>query len=150
MRISSKSRHAISSMMELAVQQDNRALALSEIAEIHNISLSYLEQIFSELRAKGLVKGRRGPGGGYVLGRDRAEISITDIICAVDEWVDYIFNTPRTQTVAGQLQPSMVSWNELSRSIYDFLSGITLDSVQHSGLSPLEQWTDKAEMRKAA
>lgn len=139
MRISSKSRHAISSMLELGTRNDKQAIALNELAETHNISISYLEQIFADLRTKGLVEGRRGPGGGYVLARDRSEISIADIICAVDEWVDYSFNSPRAPTVNQQAQTALGLWNKLSQQIYQFLSSITLDSVGRDNLALLDE-----------
>ena len=87
MRLSTKSRYAITAMLDLALNGTKGPVTLAEISENQNISLSYLEQLFASLRAKGLVRGVRGPGGGYFLARDAGKISIADVFCAVDEWV---------------------------------------------------------------
>lgn len=127
MRITTKSRHAITSMLELATQ--NKPVKLAMISENNNISLSYLEQIFASLRVKGLVKGQRGPGGGYVLAKTTSEISVADIIAAVDEWVDYAFSKPRNQFSSVQPLTTHTLWNDLSHKIFDFLAATTLQDV---------------------
>jgi Rrf2 family iron-sulfur cluster assembly transcriptional regulator len=127
MRISTKSRHAITAMLELAVQ--DRPVKLSIISENNAISLSYLEQIFASLRLKGLVKGQRGPGGGYVLGKQAAEISIAQIISSVDEWVEYAFSRPKAVVPASQALTTQTLWNDLSHQIYDFLDTTTLEDI---------------------
>jgi len=138
MRISSKSRFAITTMLELVTQDKRKALKLADIADTHGISLSYLEQIFAALRSKGLVEGRRGPGGGYALSRNASEISIADVICAVDEWVEYSINKPRT-TSASLVLSSRSLWEDLSHRLFDFLSDITLQDVYEGGIAKLDE-----------
>ncbi|MCW8882468.1 MAG: Rrf2 family transcriptional regulator, partial [Sedimenticola sp.] len=89
MRLSTKGRYAVTAMLDLTLNGTDGPVTLAEISETQGISLSYLEQLFAALRSKQLVKGVRGPGGGYYLGREADEISIADIICAVDEWVEF-------------------------------------------------------------
>jgi len=89
MRLSTKGRYAVTAMLDLALQGGEGPVTLAEISETQGISLSYLEQLFACLRGKNLVRGVRGPGGGYYLGRTAENISIADIICAVDEWVEF-------------------------------------------------------------
>jgi Rrf2 family protein len=72
-------------LVDLASQTDGRPVALAEIAERQEISLSYLEQLFAKLRRGGLVRSVRGPGGGYLLARSAEETRISDAILAVDE-----------------------------------------------------------------
>ena len=72
-------------MLELAVSDSKRAVTIAEIARSQAVSVSYLEQLFACLRRKGLVRGVRGPGGGYHLGRAADQITIAQIVCAVDE-----------------------------------------------------------------
>ena len=72
-------------MVDLATQSDGNPVALADVAERQEISLSYLEQLFGKLRRGGLVKSVRGPGGGYLLSRSAAETRVSDIIMAVDE-----------------------------------------------------------------
>jgi len=131
MRISTKSRHAITAMMELAMQ--DRPMKLSMISDNNAISLSYLEQIFASLRLKGLVKGQRGPGGGYILGKPAAEISIAEIISAVDEWVEYAFSKPKMVVPASQALTTHTLWNDLSHQIYDFLDATSLGDIVANG-----------------
>ena len=127
MRISTKSRHAITAMLELALQ--DRPIKLSMLSDNNAISISYLEQIFASLRFKGLVKGQRGPGGGYVLGKQADEISIAEIISSVDEWVEYTFSKPKMVPPASQTLNTQILWNDLSYQIYDFLNSTSLADV---------------------
>ena len=84
-KLSTKGRYAVMAMVDLAKQSHGGPVALGDIADRQDISLSYLEQLFGKLRRGAQVKSVRGPGGGYVLARDPAEIRISDIILAVDE-----------------------------------------------------------------
>ena len=131
MRISSKSRYAINTMLELALNNSDKALKLADISDKQGVSLSYLEQLFAALRAKGLVVGRRGPGGGYALGRDADKISISDIICAVDEWVEYSQQKLHSIDQAGYATPLTTKklWDDLSVQIFDFLADISLKDL---------------------
>lgn len=153
MRISSKSRFAITTMLELVTQDSRKALKLADIADTHGISLSYLEQIFAALRSKGLVEGRRGPGGGYALSREPVDISIADIICAVDEWVEYSINKPRSSAATLQPLSSRSLWDDLSHQLFDFLSDISLQDVYEGGLAKISQTASSqqtAAINKAA
>src|SRR5438552_1630390 len=85
MRLSTKGRYAVMAMVDLAKHNEGDPIALAEIAERQEISLSYLEQLFAKLRVAGLVRSVRGPGGGYLLGHAAQETRIADIILAVDE-----------------------------------------------------------------
>ena len=88
MKLTTRGRYAVTAMLDLALHQRAGPVSLAEIADRQGISLSYLEQIFSRLRRQGLVASTRGPGGGYRLARAAAEISVADVIGAVDEVVD--------------------------------------------------------------
>jgi Rrf2 family iron-sulfur cluster assembly transcriptional regulator len=143
MRLSTKSRYAVTAMLDLALNGSQGPVTLADISENQSISLSYLEQLFASLRAKELVRGVRGPGGGYYLGRDPGEISIADIICAVDEWVEYTRSSAYRRNANDM--PSLTTrglWDDLSQQIFDFLSDITLhELVERGGLSEAEQRT---------
>lgn len=84
MRITSKASHAITAMIDLALQKKGGYTSLQTIASRHAISVSYLEHLFANLRRHGLVRSVRGPGGGYALARAAHTISIADIVMAVD------------------------------------------------------------------
>jgi len=135
MRLSTKGRYAVTAMLDLALHGGDRAVTLAEISANQGISLSYLEQLFAALRGKQLVRGVRGPGGGYYLAKDADEISISDIICAVDEWVEFTRCGGRQDCQEGKRCLTHTLWNSLSREIFDFLSGISLADVIQRGLS---------------
>ncbi len=85
MHIPPKSRLAIVAMMDLALRQGQGPVPLSAISARHAVSPSYLDLLFGRLRRCGLVTGTRGPGGGYTLARATTDISVADIVSAVDE-----------------------------------------------------------------
>ena len=84
MRLSTKSRFAVTAMIDIALRDNAGPVSLADIGARHQISLSYLEQLFSKLRQCGLVESTRGPGGGYCLGRAGEAISVADIVGAVE------------------------------------------------------------------
>lgn len=88
MRLTTKGRFAITAMIDLALHQNGSPVTLAEISARQDISLSYLEQLFSKLRRHDIVQSVRGPGGGYHLGRTADEVSVADIIFAVNESID--------------------------------------------------------------
>ncbi|PLY12203.1 MAG: Rrf2 family transcriptional regulator [Sedimenticola sp.] len=135
MRLSTKGRYAVTAMLDLTLHGGEGPVTLAEISETQGISLSYLEQLFACLRGKQLVRGVRGPGGGYYLGRPGDEISIADIICAVDEWVEFTRCGGNQDCQEGKRCLTHNLWDDLSSEIYTFLSSITLaDLVERGGL----------------
>lgn len=133
MRLSTKGRYAVTAMIDLALHAGTGPVTLADISVNQGISLSYLEQLFAALRHKGLVRGVRGPGGGYYLARPAAEVSIADIICAVDEWVEFTRCGGRENCRGGQSCLTHQLWDQLSDEIFDFLSGISLGDLVERG-----------------
>ena len=133
MRLSTKSRYAVTAMLDLALNGARGPVTLADISENQSISLSYLEQLFAALRAKGLVRGVRGPGGGYYLGREADAISVADVICAVDDWVEYTRSKPQASFTDVQQCTARALWDDLSGPIFDFLSDITLAQLVQRG-----------------
>ena len=88
MRLTTKGRFAVTAMIDLAMRQQHGPVTLAGISQRQKISLSYLEQLFGRLRRHELVESTRGPGGGYSLGREPVQISVSEIIFAVDEPID--------------------------------------------------------------
>ena len=118
MKLSTKSRYAVSSLMELAISGPNKPITLSELATKQGISLSYAEQLFAGLREQKLVKGTRGPGGGFILAREPSTISIAEIIEAV-----YDRGSNRS---TNEETPSTDLWNRLDEQVDRFLENIDL------------------------
>ena len=126
MKLSTKARHAITAMMDLALNDKIRPVTLAEISQSQGISLSYLEQLFAKLRKSGLVIGVRGPGGGYKLSRVPSEISVAQIISSIDEYHPNATQQVSTEPSLEKKYVTHVLWDELSEKIYNFLNGITL------------------------
>lgn len=123
MKLSTKGRHAVTAMMELALQHDKGPVTLADISAQQAISISYLEQLFARLRQHGLVNGMRGPGGGYCLSRPAGEITIAEILSTVD---DVSRRDDMPEGTGAQL------WIHLSNRIYDYLNSITLSDAIES------------------
>ncbi|PIJ52320.1 Fe-S cluster assembly transcriptional regulator IscR [Erwinia sp. OLTSP20] len=126
MRLTSKGRYAVTAMLDVALHSHEGPVPLADISERQGISLSYLEQLFSRLRKNGLVASVRGPGGGYLLGRDASEIAVGAVITAVDESVDATRCQGKEGCQAGERCLTHVLWRDLSERISDFLNNITL------------------------
>lgn len=126
MKLSTKGRYAVTAMMDLVLHQQNGPVTLAEISRCQNISLSYLEQLFARLRRAGLVRGVRGPGGGYRLARQPMGISVAEVIEAVDENLDATRCRGKQNCDNGQACLTHNLWSELSEQIRGFLSGISL------------------------
>lgn len=133
MRLSTKGRYAVTAMLELALNSKVGPVTLADISHSQGISLSYLEQLFAALRSKQLVRGVRGPGGGYYLGKEAEDISIADIICAVDEWVEFTRCGGRQNCRDGKRCLTHTLWDELSDEIFRFLSKISLADLVERG-----------------
>ncbi len=130
MRLTTKGRYAVTAMMNLALQQSaQNRVTLKSIAEHQGISVAYLEQLFAKLRDTGLVKGFRGPGGGYRLARPSSEISVYQIINAVDESVDVTRCHGKENCQEGEICLTHELWTQLSHQISNFLDNLTLGDI---------------------
>jgi len=129
MRLTTKGRYAVTAMLDLALNQGKGAVTLQDIALKQEISLSYLEQLFAKLRHNGLVKGTRGPGGGYRLAQSAEAISVAAIITAVDEKADMTRCGGEANCQDGKKCLTHELWTDLSLEIYKFLDGITLSNL---------------------
>ncbi len=123
MRMSTKGRFAVDALIDLALRERNGPVALAAIANRQRVSLSYLEQLFSRLRTRGLVASTRGPGGGYTLGRAAAEISVADIVTAVDEGADSPVPGERAHPLSDAL------WRRLATAMLQQMAAVSLQSL---------------------
>jgi len=132
MKLSTKGRYAVMAMTDLAAHSNGNPVALADIAERQEISLSYLEQLFGKLRKGGLVKSVRGPGGGYRLARAAGQTRVADIILAVDEPIQTTRCTPGSPAGCHNNKTRCLThdlWEELGKQIYLYLSSVTLHDV---------------------
>jgi Rrf2 family iron-sulfur cluster assembly transcriptional regulator len=129
MRLTTKGRYAVTAMLDLALHGSERPVSLSDISGRQEISLSYLEQLFAKLRRSGLVTSVRGPGGGYKLSREAADIYVAQIVDAVNESVDATECGGKGDCQDGKICLTHYLWRDLSRQIHGFLNGISLQSL---------------------
>lgn len=129
MKLTTKGRYAVTAMLDLALHDAHGSVTLADIAKRQEISLAYLEQLFAKLKRGGLVDSARGPGGGYRLRKPAGEITVAEVINAVDETVD----TTRCggqQNCQGDLRCLTHDlWTELNDHISTFLNGVTLGEL---------------------
>jgi Rrf2 family iron-sulfur cluster assembly transcriptional regulator len=131
MKLTTKGRYAVTAMLDLALHTGNGPVSLVEISERQDISLSYLEQLFSKLRRQGLVNSMRGPGGGYSLSRLPNEIAVSSIIMAVDENLD-VTNCGNAAGGCHDTNKRCLThnlWLDLSHRIQSFLDDISLQDM---------------------
>jgi Rrf2 family iron-sulfur cluster assembly transcriptional regulator len=126
MRLTTKGRYAVTAMLDLAIHYDQGAVTLAQIAARQGISLSYLEQLFARLRRQGLVESTRGPGGGYTLAAPPDQISVAEIIVAINEQIDATRCGGERNCSGEDRCLTHFLWEDLSDRIHEFLSGITL------------------------
>ncbi len=129
MRLTTKGRYAVTAMLDLALNSHNSPVNLADISFRQAISLSYLEQLFSKLRKESLVKSIRGPGGGYQLNRAPDDISVADIINAVNESMDVSRCHGRANCRDGNKCLTHNLWMDLSERINSFLGDITIGEL---------------------
>lgn len=129
MRLTTKGRYAVTAMLDLAANNTDKPINLDIISQRRNISLSYLEQLFTKLRKAELVKSIRGPGGGYLLNATPKNISLTQIIEAVDENIDLRRCKGLNNCHNGKQCISHQLWCEVSEQIRAFLNSKNLQQV---------------------
>jgi Rrf2 family iron-sulfur cluster assembly transcriptional regulator len=132
MRLTTKGRYAVTAMLDLAIHYDLGPITLADISQRQEISLSYLEQLFSKLRKNGLVNSARGPGGGYRLSRDANEIAVAEVIAAVDEKVDATRCRRKGNCQHSERCLTHDLWCDLSDQIFNFLANISLGNLMEN------------------
>jgi Rrf2 family iron-sulfur cluster assembly transcriptional regulator len=132
MRLTARGSYAVRAMVDLAHHGDARPVSLREIAARGNISVSYLEQLFLKLRRSRIVRSVRGPGGGYLLARNPGEISVAEIIEAVEEKLEPIYcvdpAADRKCSRADCCSAHLV-WKQLATRIREYLDSVKLEEL---------------------
>ena len=152
MRLTTKGRFAVTAMVDLTMRQSRGPVTLAGISERQRISLSYLEQLFGKLRRRKLVNSTRGPGGGYTLAKDAKDITIAEIIVAVDEPLDATQCGGKENCLEDRRCLTHDLWERLNEKIYEYLASVTLaDLVAHQNGKPVAILRDlRAEDKPAA
>ena len=129
MRLTTRGRYAVTALLDLALQPTEQTITLAEIAARQSISVAYLEQLFAKLKRHGLVSSVRGANGGYHLARHAQEITVLEIIEAVNETVDATRCDHKGNCQNGAMCLTHDLWQELSNHIAEYLGQITLESL---------------------
>jgi Rrf2 family iron-sulfur cluster assembly transcriptional regulator len=153
MRLTTKGRFAVTAMMDLALHHGSGPVTLAEISGRQKISLSYLEQLFGKLRRRQLVESVRGPGGGYVLAKEMADVTVTDIILAVDEPIDATQCGGKENCHDDRKCLTHDLWANLNQRIFDYLGGVNLrqlvdsekakEAAKQAGVSQMRDMREK-------
>lgn len=139
MKLSTKGRYAMVALADIALNESDGLVTLSEVSQRQSISLPYLEQLFVKLRRAHLVESARGPGGGYRLARPASEIRVVDVLQAVDETVDALHvGAGASGGASGSKAQSMTNrlWEGLSAQVYVYLHQTRLSDVITNSLAP--------------
>lgn len=137
MRLTTKGRFAVTAMLDLALHANNGPVTLSNISERQKISLSYLEQLFGKLRRSQLVESVRGPGGGYNLARATPQLTVADIIVAVEEPIDSRQCEGKENCAGDKRCMTHDLWESLNETVITYLAGVTLaDLVEQQRARP--------------
>ena len=156
MRLTTKGRFAVTAMVDLAMSQGKYPVTLAAISQRQKISLSYLEQLFGKLRRRALVDSVRGPGGGYRLAQDMAQISVADIILAVDETLDSTQCGGRENCRDEKKCITHNLWADLNRHIFGYLGAVTLkqlvdeQKLEPNGVAQVRDMRETLQKRERA
>jgi Rrf2 family iron-sulfur cluster assembly transcriptional regulator len=144
LKLTSKGRYAVTAMLDLAFHTETGPVTLSEISKRQDISLSYLEQLFTRLRKQQLVRSTRGPGGGYSLNKPADQLTVAEIVAAVDETVDTRRCSGASNCHDGRQCLAHELWDDLSQQIFGFLEDISLQNLmEEASISDVAARQDK-------
>jgi Rrf2 family iron-sulfur cluster assembly transcriptional regulator len=150
MRLTTKGRFAVTAMIDLGLRQSNGPVTLAAISQRQQISLSYLEQLFGKLRRHELVESTRGPGGGYTLARDPANITVADIIISVDEPMDATQCSGKENCLGeGTRCMTHELWTSLNMRMVEFLESVSLQKLVDEQLAKGLQIEEKPLIKRA-
>jgi len=150
MRLTTKGRFAVTAMLDLALRHQQGPVTLAGIGARQSISLSYLEQLFGKLRRHALVESVRGPGGGYRLARPSEQVSVADIILAVDEPLDATQCGGMENCQEDQRCMTHNLWATLNEKLYDYLNSVTLQDLVNEQLAKGGNVVVLTDRRRAA
>lgn len=132
MKLTTKGRFAVSAMLDIALNQEKGPVTLLGVSKRQAISLSYLEQLFSKLRRKNIVYSVRGPGGGYKIDKKLSDITIRQIISAVDETIDATQCGGTENCHDGHRCMTHDLWISVNKKILDYLDSLSLQDLYNN------------------
>jgi Rrf2 family iron-sulfur cluster assembly transcriptional regulator len=130
MRLTTKSKYAVTALLDLSLHQSGKKFtSLSKIAARQDMPISYLEQLFRNLRKAGIVEAARGPTGGYRLSRHSSEINVSEVVASVEGAMDATQCGGASDCHAGTRCLAHDLWSELNSQVDNFLISKSLEDV---------------------
>ncbi len=129
MKVSTKGRYGLRALVDVAANSQGQPVSLVQTAKRQNISLNYLEQVFGVLRKAGIVISVKGAGGGYLLARDADDITVKEILEALEGKFSIIDRTGIQEQDAVQRAIQELVWDEIDQKVNDLLAGRTLGQL---------------------
>ena len=130
MRLTTKGKYAVTALLDLSLHQSAKDfIALSQIAERQAMPISYLEQLFRNLRKSGIVQASRGPKGGYRLSRPSTEINISEVVASVEDSLDATQCGGTADCHSGTRCLAHDLWSQLNTQVDNFLINKSLEDV---------------------
>jgi Rrf2 family cysteine metabolism transcriptional repressor len=131
MKISTKGRYGLRALLDLALHAKDESCTLTAIADRQQISVGYLEQIFSTLRKAGIVIGMKGPQGGYVLAQPPVRITVGSILEALEGDLFTVIDDPVDSSTAISTQRIIRRevWDRITQSAAEAIAGLTLGDL---------------------
>lgn len=126
MKLTTKCHYAVTAMLDLVLHDDGTPIKVEALAKRHGIPAPFLERLTGMMRQKGLLKSVRGPGGGYLLGKSPEEITVADIIHAVDDDFDARRCQGKGNCHKGVTCLTHHLWEALNHEMFSFLNTMTL------------------------
>lgn len=149
MKLSTKGRYGLRALIDLATNGGQEPVSIMSISERQGISERYLEQLMSKMKKAGLIKSVRGAGGGYILARDLKDISVGDILRALEGNLDPVECSGFLEEGGCQAADSCVTkyvWQRINDSINRTVDEIYLeDLVRENRSLPCRQMEDQAD-----
>ena len=130
MKLTTRGKYAVNALLDLTINQEkNKFISLSKIAERQDLPITYLEQLFLNLRSSGIVEASRGPSGGYRLARASSEINLFTVISSVEGKMDATQCGGTADCQSGSRCLAHDLWADLTQHVDNFLLKISLDDV---------------------
>lgn len=151
MQITSKGQYAVMALIDLAANGTDAPVTLKDISDRQGISVSYLEQLFGNLRRHDIVKSVRGPGGGYHLAVPAAKISVAQVVEAADDSRGFINSAGEDDCPNGPMCNTDSLWTSLDDVLYAYLSVVDLQQLidlSHQGMSEAIPVTSRKHVRR--
>ena len=131
MKISTKGQYGLRAMVDLAIHSTGEQIPLNSIAERQNLSVGYLEQVFSSLRKAGLVKSVKGPQGGYSLAHSASDITVGDVLRTLEGDLSVVEELDERQNTDNDIEYCITEkvWKKINQSISEVVNLITLEDL---------------------